>query len=110
MSSGARHANRDLTQLLGFFALILPPLLWAGNFVVGRAARAEVPPMMLAFARHFVALVFLLPFGWTAIRRDLKRHWDCRWRLLSASLAGMVAFNLLTYSGLQFTTASSGQL
>ena len=110
MSSGARHANRDLMQLLGFLALILPPLLWAGNFVVGRAARAEVPPMMLAFARHFVALVFLLPFGWTAIRRDPKRHWDCRWRLLFTSLVGMVAFNLLTYSGLQFTTASSGQL
>lgn len=51
-------------RLVGLVILIVPPLFWAGNFVVGRAARADVPPMMLAFARHFVAFGFLLPFGW----------------------------------------------
>ena len=90
--------------------LVLPPLFWAGNFVVGRAARTDVPPMMLAFARHLVALVVLLPFGWTAMRRDVARYWACRWLILRAALAGMVVFNLLVYSGLHATTASNAQL
>jgi drug/metabolite transporter (DMT)-like permease len=66
--------------------------------------------MMLAFARHLVALLFLLPFGWIAMRRDLTRYWECRWLLVRTSLAGMVAFNLLVYSGLHATTASNAQL
>jgi drug/metabolite transporter (DMT)-like permease len=66
--------------------------------------------MMLAFSRHLVALLFLLPFGWTAMRRDLARYWECRWLLIRTSLAGMVAFNLLVYSGLHSTTASNAQL
>mgnify|MGYP004717230811 CR=1 FL=1 len=28
----------------GFLLLIPPPLFWAGNFIVGRAVRQEVPP------------------------------------------------------------------
>src|SRR5262245_33308660 len=95
MNSDERRAKPNSTQLLAWFLLTLPPLFWAGNFVVGRAPRADVPPMMLAFARHFVALSFLLPFGWAAMRRDMKRYWECRWQLVRASLAGMVAFNLL---------------
>jgi drug/metabolite transporter (DMT)-like permease len=100
----------DSERLLGWLVLILPPLFWAGNFVVGRAARDDVPPMMLAFARHFIALLVLLPFGWATMRRDLGRYWACRWQLVRVSLAGMVVFNLLVYGGLHATTASNAQL
>jgi drug/metabolite transporter (DMT)-like permease len=110
MGPGACRAKRDYTRFIDRFVLILPPLFWAGNFVVGRTASQEVPPMMLAFARHFVALVFLLPFGWAAMRRDMRRYWECRWQLLPASLAGMVAFNSMVYVGLRSTTASNAQL
>lgn len=110
MNSGASRAKRNTAQLLGWFVLVLPPLFWAGNFVVGRAACDDVPPMMLAFARHFVALAFLLPFGWAAMRRDIKRYWESRWQLVPTSLAGMVAFNVLVYRGLHSTTASTAQL
>jgi drug/metabolite transporter (DMT)-like permease len=105
-----RRAAGGSAQRLDQLVLILPPLFWAGNFVVGRAASEEVPPIMLAFARHFVALVFLLPFGWAAMRSDMRRYWECRWQLLRVSLAGMVAFNLLVYWGLHATTASNAQL
>src|SRR5215470_10783590 len=110
MNASASRAKCDTAQLLGWFVLVLPPLLWAGNFVVGRAARDDVPPMMLAFARHLVALAFLLPFGWAAMRRDVQRYWACRWQLVRISVAGMVAFNLLVYLGLHDTTASNAQL
>jgi drug/metabolite transporter (DMT)-like permease len=110
MTSALHRTRWNGTQRLGWLVLILPPLFWAGNFAVGRAARDDVPPMMLAFARHLVALAFLLPFGWAAMRRDIKRYWECRWRLVGASLTGMVAFNGLVYSGLRSTTASNAQL
>jgi drug/metabolite transporter (DMT)-like permease len=110
MNSDLRGADRYEPQFLGLLVLLLPPLFWAGNFIVGRAARSDVPPMMLAFARHLVALVFLLPFAWAAMRRDMRRYWACRWLLLRVSLAGMVAFNLLVYLGLHDTTASNAQL
>jgi drug/metabolite transporter (DMT)-like permease len=110
MPCSALRASRDRTRRLGWLVLILPPLFWAGNFAVGRAARDDVPPMMLAFARHFVALSFLLPFGWAAMRRDIRRYWECRWQLVRVSLTGMVAFNSLVYSGLHATTAFNAQL
>jgi drug/metabolite transporter (DMT)-like permease len=110
MSSDERRAKRNRIALVGWVVLILPPLFWAGNFAVGRAARADVPPMMLAFARHFVALVVLLPFGWPAMRRDIARYWACRWQLVRVSLAGMVVFNALVYSALHATSASNAQL
>lgn len=110
MKSDVQRGERSTPQLMDWLVLALPPLFWAGNFVVGRAARGDVPPMMLAFARHFVALLCLLPFGWTAMRRDMRRYWELRWLLARVSLAGMVAFNLLVYVGLHSTSASNAQL
>lgn len=110
MGASADNGKYINGQIVGWFVLVLPPLLWAGNFVVGRAASDDVPPMMLAFARHFIALLCLLPFGWTVMRRDLSRYWEIRWLLLRISLAGMVAFNTLVYVGLHSTTASNAQL
>lgn len=97
-------------NLLAWLILALPPLLWAGNFVVGRAANSSVPPLMLALSRHVVALFFLLPFGWSIMYRDLPRYWECRWKILKVSLSGMIFFNTLVYIGLHSTTASNAQL
>ena len=110
MASGLSRSTRDKTPLAAWFVLFLPPLFWAGNFAVGRAISNDIPPVMLAFARHFVAIAFLLPLRWTAMRRDAGRYWECRGRLVAASLAGMVAFNLFAYVGLHSTTASNAQL
>ncbi|MGH8804390.1 MAG: hypothetical protein ACREXN_06555, partial [Polaromonas sp.] len=41
--------------------LVLPPLLWAGNAVVGRLVSGLVPPMMLNFLRWALAFMVLLP-------------------------------------------------
>jgi len=106
-----RHAGeRTGFSLVAGLVLAIPPLLWAGNFIVGRAASAEVPPMMLAFARQSIALLVLLPVGWAAMRRDRFRYWQHRWLLVRASLAGLVAFNVLVYIGLHSTTASNALL
>jgi drug/metabolite transporter (DMT)-like permease len=106
-TAGPKNSN---SQLIGWLILIVPPLFWAGNFVVGRASRGDVPPMLLAFSRHFLALLCLLPFGWSRMKRDIGRYWELRWQLFRVAFAGMVAFNLLVYIGLHSTTASNAQL
>jgi drug/metabolite transporter (DMT)-like permease len=106
-SGTAKRYNADL---ISWLILIVPPLLWATNFAVGRAARDDVAPVTLTFARHLIALVALLPFAFARMRRDMPRYWGLRWLLLKVSLSGLVAFNLLVYGGLHSTTASNALL
>lgn len=90
--------------------LTLCALFWAGNFVLGRAMHASIPPIGLAFWRWLVASVIVLPFVWPALREQ--------WPLLSANLArmlllamlGVSGFNTLVYVGLQTTSAINSVL
>lgn len=105
--------GRQSTQKADWLAwvmLALPPLFWAGNFIVGRAMRDTVPPMALSFYRWLIALVCLLPFAWPAFKRDARHYWRVRWTLLGVSLTGVAAFNVLVYIGLQSTSAANGML
>jgi drug/metabolite transporter (DMT)-like permease len=93
-----------------YVILMIPPLCWAGNFVIGRAMHADIPPLAFAFWRWIVALVLLLPLAgattlrhWPAIRRS--------WRLLTLlSVTGVVLFQVFVYQGLRSTTAINGVL
>jgi drug/metabolite transporter (DMT)-like permease len=87
--------------------LAVPPLLWAGNFVAGRAVRDAVPPMTLAFARHLLAFLVLLPFAWPRLRADAGTLWRHRGVIARTALAGMAGFNLLVYAALHTTTATN---
>lgn len=99
-----------LSPFLLYLILILPPLFWAGNFVVGRAVHHEIPPYTLSFGRWLIALCCILPFAYPAMRRDYSLYWQYRWRLLMVSLIGVAAFNTLVYNGLHFTSATNGTL
>ena len=48
--------------------LTLPPLLWAGNAVVGRVVSPLVPPLTLNFLRWAFAFVVMLPLAWQILR------------------------------------------
>ncbi|MDV7270015.1 DMT family transporter [Thioclava sp. A2] len=96
--------------LLGVLTLALPPLFWAGNFIVARAARGEVPPVALSYGRWLIAFLCLLPFAIGPIRRDwplYRAHWK---RVALISVPGVLAFNSLVYLGLQYTAATNGML
>jgi drug/metabolite transporter (DMT)-like permease len=79
--------------------LLIPPLLWAGNAVVGRAVHDMVPPMMLNFLRWALAAVLLLPLGYPIFRRgsSLWTNWR-RYALLG--LLGVGSYNALQYLAL----------
>ncbi len=97
-------------ETVGLLLLIPPPLFWAGNFIVGRAMRGDVPPLTLSFWRWAIAFVCLLPFAWRPMRRDRALYWRHRWLILRITIVGVVAFNSLVYVGLQWTAAANGLL
>lgn len=90
--------------------LAIPPLCWAGNFVVGRAVSADIPPATLTFWRWMVAALVLAPFAladaWA--RRDLLRRHVALLAVLAAT--GVVGFQFFVYQGLRTTTAINGVL
>jgi drug/metabolite transporter (DMT)-like permease len=83
--------------------LLLPPLMWAGNAVVGRLLQGVVPPLTLNFLRWALALLILLP--WAA--HVLKPHsslWPHARRFALLGLLGMGLYNALQYWALKTST------
>jgi drug/metabolite transporter (DMT)-like permease len=98
------------TVITAHAMLALVMLFWAGNAIVGRAIRDDVPPLLLALLRWTGALAIVLPFARSTIRADLpalRRGWR---PTLILGLLGIAAFNALLYSGLAQTTASNALL
>jgi len=83
--------------------LSVPPLLWAGNAIVGRLVREAVPPMTLNLLRWLIALVILLPLARAAFRpgSGFLTNWR-RYALLG--LAGIGLYNSFQYLALQTST------
>ncbi|NHZ92466.1 EamA family transporter [Massilia sp. CCM 8733] len=82
--------------------LTLPPLLWAGNAIVGRLVREAVPPMTLNLLRWSIAMLILLPLGRRLFASDaLRGNWR-RFALLG--LLGIGLYNSLQYLALQSST------
>ena len=55
--------NPDRPMLLPSLLLVVAVLCWAGNFVLGRAVHADIPPLTLTFWRWAVAGMVLLPIA-----------------------------------------------
>ncbi|QOL48793.1 DMT family transporter [Massilia litorea] len=94
--------NRKLT-LPTALLLTVPPLLWAGNAIVGRMVRDAVPPMTLNLLRWSIALVVLLPLGRAmfAPGSGVLSNWR-RYSMLG--LLGIGLYNSLQYLALQSST------
>jgi drug/metabolite transporter (DMT)-like permease len=93
-----------------YLYLALAALFWSGNFVIGRAVHARIPPVGLAFWRWAVALAILL----VVARRPLRAQWRPlarAWRILvPLGVLGVGNFNTLVYVGLHDTTATNALL
>jgi drug/metabolite transporter (DMT)-like permease len=83
--------------------LTIPPLLWAGNAVVGRLVQGLIPPVTLNFFRWVLAFAILLPLAAWVLRRNsgLWAHWR-RFALLG--LLGVGGYNALQYLALKTST------
>jgi len=83
--------------------LSLPPLLWAGNAVVGRLMAGQVPPMTLNFLRWAIAFVLLLPWTSWLLRRG-SPLWPLWRRFAVLGLLGVGCYNALQYLALKTST------
>jgi drug/metabolite transporter (DMT)-like permease len=83
--------------------LTLPPLLWAGNAVVGRLMVGQVPPMALNALRWALAALLLAPLAWRVWRDGaaVRASWPY---LLAIGTLGVGSFNALQYLALETST------
>ena len=86
--------------------LSVPPLMWAGNAIVGRIVRDAVPPMTLNLLRWALALALLLPLGYETLRAPATLAGvRARWRRYALhGLLGIGMYNSLQYLALQTST------
>lgn len=98
------------SNTVAYCLLTLAALFWAGNFVLGRAVHASIPPLTLSFGRWLIALLILLPLGLKPLLAQ-RALWQPHWRrIILLALLGIAAFNSLVYLGLQSTSATNGVL
>lgn len=83
--------------------LLIPPLMWAGNAVVGRLMQGSVPPITFNFLRWVLAFVLLLPLAAWVLgpRSPVWRH-GRRFALLG--LLSVALYNALQYMALKTST------
>ncbi|MFI4931887.1 MAG: EamA family transporter, partial [Burkholderiales bacterium] len=86
--------------------LTLPPLMWAGNAVIGRLMVGTAPPVLLNLIRWIGALLLLLPLGWRAFgtperRAEVRARWP---HLAMLGLLGVGMYNAMQYMALHTST------
>ncbi|WP_368498466.1 DMT family transporter [Herbiconiux sp. A18JL235] len=104
---GARSRR---TPVVAIGSLVAATLFWAGNYVVGAAAVAELDPVSLVLLRWAFAalpLVLLAQFIERPRWREVLRAWP--W-LVALGATGLLGYTLLLYSALQFTDPFSASL
>ena len=83
--------------------LTLPPLLWAGNAVVGRVIASMASPMTLNLLRWSLAFLMLLPLA-APVLRSGSPLWTSWRRIAGLSLLSIGGYNALLYLALNTST------
>lgn len=92
-------ASHPLT-LRSLSFLVLPPMMWAGNAVVGRMLVGSMPPVAMNALRWALVAVLLAPLAWRVCRSPQAVR--ARWRHLALLGAlGVGTYNALQYLALQ---------
>ncbi len=113
MNAGGVSSRGDTaaSPWLPYVALTATMLFFASSIVLGRAIRADIPPMGLVFWRNVAAFLVLVPFLWRDLRGEqgalLKRHWRL---VLVLGFANSVTGQAILLLGLHTTTAINAGL
>ena len=103
---GARRAATSSPSALPFVLLALAPMLWGGNFIVGRHVGPDIGPHWMNIGRWSIAALVLLPLSLRGLIRDGRELFAAWPRLIILSFLGIVCANTLIYASLQYIGAS----
>jgi drug/metabolite transporter (DMT)-like permease len=84
--------------------LVIPPLMWSGNAVVGRVIAPLISPMTLNLLRWAIAFLLLLPLAGSVLRPG-SGLWPQWRRFVLLSLFSIGGYNALLYLALNTSTA-----
>ncbi|MCU0956750.1 MAG: DMT family transporter [Hydrogenophaga sp.] len=83
--------------------LLIPPLMWAGNAVVGRMMQGAIPPITFNLLRWVIAGALLLPLAAWVLRPG-SGLWPQWRRFALLGLLGVGLYNSLQYMALKTST------
>ena len=86
------NTTAPASRRTAFLLLALASLLWAGNWVLGRALRDVFEPAALNFWRWLIALVALAPFALPGVRANITVIRRNAGLLLVLSFLGVALF------------------
>lgn len=93
-----------------YLSLIITTLFWGGTFIAGRTLAGSVPPANAAFLRFAIAtlvLAVLARFIDGRVTIPPKSQWLS---LLLLGMTGVLSYNILFFSGLQYIEAGRASL
>jgi drug/metabolite transporter (DMT)-like permease len=99
MANGPHHTLSVRAATL----LLVPPLLWAGNAIIGRLVHALISPLTLNFMRWALAFLLLLPIAYKVLQRN-SPLWPQWKRFAVLGFLGVGCYNSFQYLALQTST------
>ncbi|WP_347489230.1 DMT family transporter [Desulfoscipio sp. XC116] len=95
--------------VLPYIYLTVVPLIWAGNFIVGKVLIGVLPPFSISAGR-FIVGALILGLLLLNLKDRTKLDGILKIKILILGLTGVFAFNSLLYIGLKYTTAINATL
>ncbi len=92
-----------------YILMAFAALCWAGAFIAGKIAVAELPVFTVAFLRFLIATAVIFPFmvvkesEWRMDRKSLPM-------LIALGLVGMFGYHALFFTALKYTTAVNSSM
>jgi drug/metabolite transporter (DMT)-like permease len=99
-----------MSKYLIWALLVICNLFWAGNYVFGKYVIAQMTPLWITFARWTLALFFLFPIAHFIEKPEWNKAKNEWFLLICLGLLGVIGYNLVLYSALEYTTATNAAL
>ncbi len=90
--------------------LTLANLFWAGNYVFGSYVVAEVPPIWITFIRWIFGSILLMAVAYFLEKPDFKKALKSWPILMIHGAVGLMGYNALVYSALEYTSSMNAAL
>lgn len=90
-----------------YIFLTFAVLFWSGNVIFARLLHSDISAIALASGRWWLATIFLLPFAWRFLKKDINVILKNLGFLSLISFLGISLFNTLLYQAAHTTTSNN---